>query len=367
MTIEPAAAASQAPYRPAIEIPAPPLLSAVTGLGLRAKASDVHLAPGEPPWLRRGGAFGPTREHPPLTPDATRSILDWVGGSDLSTARTVDGVRWRISTLAAVDGAHIKLRIIPDLPPPFEKLGLSEEVRALSQRTSGLVIAAGATGSGKTTTLASLIALIVTTRQVHLHTIEQPVEYLFEPLTALVSHRELGADLDADTALKTALRSDPDVVLFGEMRDNHDIDMCMKIAMSGHLVLTTMHAINAGAACERLVAGRGEEARSVLSQVLRAIVTQKLVPNRHDLTLRHVAAEVMLMNQTYKQLIKPGGQIDRIEGRLFQDRRSMDVSLANLVHAGKVDETLAANEAINDEHFALAMRRQRPQPGANAA
>ena len=335
--------------------PPPDQLIYLANEAAKVEASDLHLAPGEAPWFRRGGVFAASHDHS-IVPAAFLDVCrSWTGGKDVAFTGRLGDNRWRITAFESVEGWNVKLRFIPAQVPAFETLGLSDEVKALSNRTNGLIITAGGTGSGKTTTLAAIVNEIISSRQVSLLTIEQPVEYLFNPLTALVTHRELGPNLTPKQALTTAMRSDPDVILYGELLDEVDTEMCLRLALSGHLVLTTIHARDSGAVCEKIVADTGEAGRSILAQVLRAVIVQKLVPDRYQPTNVHLAAEVMLVTGPYRAMIRPSGRITGIESKLYNDRRSLDVALAQLVKDDKVSRKDATAEALNDEHFLTAL------------
>ena len=311
-------------------------------------ASDVHIVNGQPPWVRFGSVFEPKRDYGVVTNDEATACAQWANSCvESSIGKTVDGVRWRVTTYPSEDGWVTNFRIIPDVVPPFSELGLNEEVRGLAALRDGLVITAGSTGSGKTTTLAAIIQLIITSRPVRLMTIEDPVEYLHKSSTALVSHRELSEDLDGKTALATAMRADPDVLLFGEMRRPSDMELCLELAASGHLVLTTIHATDSATVCERIASNTGQIGRSMLAQTLKASITQRLIPSKHDPKVRHLAAEVMLVDHTLRNHIRPGGDLSRIEPTLLDDRKGMDIALADLVradHVSSVDALAAAND-----------------------
>ena len=348
---------SPPPLDPAAEEPAPPQLAHIAKAAIEAEAGDVHLSPGQRPWFRIGGLFKEHPDHASAGAEFLERCGRWAGanGGDVSYAGHIGDDRWRITAYQAVDGWNVKLRHIPASVPSFDQLGLPDEIKALSNRTDGLIIAAGGTGSGKTTTIAAIITEIIRSREVHLLTIEEPVEYLYQPLTALVTHRELGPNLTPQVALSTAMRSDPDVILYGELRTPTDTEMCLRLALSGHLVLTTIHARDCGAVCEKIIADTGESGRSILAQVLRAVVVQKLVPDAVVRTKRHLAAEIMLVDGPYRAMMRPGGRITGIETKLFNDRRSLDVVLATMVREGKISRKDAAERSLNDENFLTAL------------
>ena len=344
----------------------PSAIERVLASAAQRGASDIHLAPNQPPWVRHGGEFKPEAGEAPLSAEVVAACGQWAGGTDVSITRVAAQCRWRVTAYTTADGWRVSFRVIPSRPPAFEQLGLPDEVRALAALEDGLIITAGATGSGKTTTLAALIALIVRSRPIHLLTIEEPLEYQYESAVALVTHRELGMDgLKPETALATAMRSDPDIVLFGEMRRPEDFHLCMELASSGHLVLTTLHARDSGTVCERITAATGVGGRSVLAQVLRAIIVQKLVPAAQDPRIRYVAAEVLMMDPSMRSIIRPGGQLTRIESTLTNQRRTLDVALANLVREGKITKAVGEAAALNPAFYASELSGRSPTQGGH--
>ena len=328
------------------DIPFPPVVEEILARAASAGASDVHLASDqERAWIRQGGLFAPEPDDPRTPGHVVEQCALWNGGSEASRTHLLVGSRWRVTSYHSEDGWRVTFRIIPESPADFDLLGLPPFVRGLASYQDGLIITAGATGSGKTTTLASLIDIIVRSRPVHLLTIEDPVEYHYSSITALVTHRELGGNLSPEDAWATAMRADPDVVLYGEMRRPSDIDMCMELASSGHLVFTSIHARDCGTVCERIASATGDSGRSMLAQVLRAVITQKLIPSAQDPRRRYVAAEIMMVDHTYRALIRPSGRLTSIETQLANEQRSMDWALAKLVDEGKVtyDDAMAAS------------------------
>lgn len=323
------------------------------------EASDVHIAAGEPPWQRLGGRFAPMESTHPLTPEEAAACYAWAGGDNRSRARDVHGHRWRVTSFASRDSCRIAFRRIPTTPPLLKTLKLPPEVQSLAALHDGLILTAGPTGSGKTTTLAALIETIVRTRATHLLTIEEPVEYIFESDRALVSQRELGDHLDIKTAMLIAMRADPDVILLGEIRTAEDVHFCLELAASGHLVLSTIHGSDTGTVCERFETAAGDTGRSILAQVLRAIIVQRLLPDARDERRRHLAVEWMLMSPAYRGIIRPGGNLTKLESRLIDQGRSLDNHIAQLVLDGKVQKDVAENAASNPEELARSLSQPR--------
>ena len=314
-------------------------------------ASDLHVVQGIPPRIRHGGVFKPDAGVRKIEEKEMEQIISWAGGNNKCTTQEAVGCRWRVTTYRAVDGWRSSFRLIPSKPPAFKQLGLPEEVASLSGVNHGLIITAGATGSGKTTTLASLISEIVRSKPIHLLTIEEPVEFQYESDVALVTQRELGDELDSQTALEIAMRSDIDVVLFGEIRNPADAELCLELASSGHLVLTTIHANDAGTVCERFESLAGKNGRSVLAQVLKAIITQKLLPSMRNPTTRFVAAEVLMMDNAIRTHIRPRGDLTRISGHLRDTRRGMDVAIAQLIKDEKITRATGLSAALEQKYL----------------
>ena len=333
-------------------MPFPKMLEPILARAATDGASDVHLASDqERAWVRQGGHFAPEPSGTLLPLHTVEQCAKWNGGPEASKTHTIAESRWRVTSYKSEDGWRVAFRIIPESPADFDLLGLPKFVRGLASYRDGLVITAGSTGSGKTTTLASLIDIIVRSRPVHLLTIEDPVEYHYSSITAMVTHRQLGPDLNPADAWATAMRSDPDVVLFGEMRRPSDIEMCMELASSGHLVFTTIHARDCGTVCERVASVAGDPGRSLLAQVLRAVITQKLIPSVQNPRRRHIAAEIMMVDHGYRALIRPGGRLTGIETHLANDQRSMDWALARLVAEGLISHEEGLAAALVPENY----------------
>lgn len=318
---------------------------------LNPAASDVHLRAGAVPWLRQGGLFAEHDICGPVPAGQLRAVSAWVGGYDeTSTVQDHNGRRWRATSFEAVDGPRAVFRRIPESPPRLEALGLPARVRRLSTLNSGLIIAAGATGSGKTTTLAAVVQLICDTRAVSVLTIEDPVEYLFQPRRGMIAQREVKVEAQTQ-ALNTSLRSDPNVVLFGECRVREHFELCLTLAVTGHLVLTSVHAADGASTCERIAAETGRRGRSMLAQSLRAVAAQRLVPDAGDPRRRHAIVELMESSNALRQYIKPGGDMSRIRTRLHDQHDSMDSALLAAVNAGRITLEDARAEAVELEEF----------------
>src|SRR6266487_3860120 len=240
-----------------------PLLQNAVELG----PSDIHLNIGQPPILRRDGSLGPMEGVPPFTEEDLRSVLEVVAAiaphklqafeetGDLDIAyQSEDLPRFRVNAFRQRGAISFAFRVIPKNVPNFEQLALPKGVQRLAEEHRGLILVTGATGSGKTTTLAAMIDYINRSRQQHIVTIEDPIEILHPDHGCIVNQREIGLDTESfGQALRRALRQDPDVILIGELRDAETAQTALQAAESGHLVLSTLHTIDVAETVGRMV------------------------------------------------------------------------------------------------------------------
>jgi twitching motility protein PilT len=357
-----------------------PLLRRAVELG----ASDIHLKVGIPPVLRRDGDLGPLEEYPTLTDRDLETVVEVIGKraperlegfkqtGDLDIAYQDDDLpRFRVNAFRQRGHVSIAFRVIPKNVPTFEALHMPEGIRRLAEEHRGLVLVTGATGSGKTTTLAAIIDHINRSRQQHIVTIEDPIEILHSDQTCIVNQREVGLDTtDFAQALRRALRQDPDVILIGELRDAETAQTALQAAESGHLVLSTMHTVDAAETVGRMVEffpdGKQQMIRSIMAGVLRGIISQRLLPRISG--GRIAAVEVMVTNSRIADLIrenKPESITDAIEEGAFFDMQSFTQALLDLVVSDQVDQEVAANAATNRHDFLVALERALKQKTAN--
>ncbi|HWT23214.1 MAG TPA: type IV pilus twitching motility protein PilT [Solirubrobacteraceae bacterium] len=333
------------------------------------KASDLHITAGSPPMLRVRGALVGIDGMPRLTPTDTREIVyallstsqrqrletDW----QIDFAYSIPGhARFRVNAYFQRGTIGAAFRLIPSETVPIEKLGLPVVVREFARKPRGLVLVTGPTGSGKSTTLASLINEINETRDEHIMTIEDPIEFLHRHKKCIVNQRELGSDAQSFAlALKSALRQDPDVILVGEMRDMETIATALTAAETGHLVFATLHTQDAPQTIDRIIdvfppAQQGQ-VRSQLAIGLQGVVTQTLVPTA-DGQGRAVAAEVLMPTPGVRNLIREGKthQIySLIQTGGSHGMQTMDTSLANLVRAGTITMAVAESRSSNPDEL----------------
>ena len=284
------------------------------------RASDLHITAGVPPMYRIDGAVEPT-VYEVLSPEATAnlaySVLSDEQRKRFETTKELDlsfGVkglsRFRANVFLQRGVVSMVIRQIPYDIIAMEKLGLPTVVREFTLRQKGFVLVTGPTGSGKSTTLASMIDRINTTRQSHIITIEDPIEYIHQNKKCIVNQREVGTDTNAfPTALKYVLRQDPDVILIGEMRDLETIEAALTIAETGHLVFATLHTNSAYEAINRIVdVFPSDQQKQILTQLaftLEGVVTQQLIPRSHGKG-RVMCAEVLVCTPAIKAVIREG-------------------------------------------------------------
>src|SRR5581483_5444715 len=258
-------------------------------------------------------------------------------------------------------------RVIPALIPSFEQLGLPRGVERLADEHRGLILVTGATGSGKTTTLAAMVDHINRGRRAHVVTIEDPIEIVHEDKGCVISQREVGLDTASfGEALRRALRQDPDVILIGELRDAETAQTALQAAESGHLVLSTMHTIDAAETCGRLVEffppEKQQVIRSILAGVLRGVVSQRLLPRIAG--GRVAAVEVMVTTARIADLIRDGRPdeiTDAVAEGEYWDMQTYSQALIRLVLDGLVEREVAANAASNRHDFLIALERAEKQ------
>ncbi len=339
-------------------------------------ASDVHLKVGRPPAVRLDGDITALDEQPlddddlvaalrEVTAPAPQKLDQFEATGDLDLAYRAEGLpRFRVNAFRQRGAISFAFRVIPNEVPTFDKLGLPAGVRRLAEEHRGLVLVTGATGSGKSTTLAAVVDHINSTRKSHVVTIEDPIEMLHPDKQSIVNQREVGLDTESfGQALRRALRQDPDTILIGELRDAETAQTALQAAESGHLVLSTMHTVDAAETLGRLVEffpeAKQQQIRSITAGVLRGVISQRLLPRVGG--GRVAAIEVMVTNARIGDLIRENRSeeiTDAIaEGDFFQ-MQTFQQALIALVMAGQVDLEVAANAASNRHDFLIAVERE---------
>jgi twitching motility protein PilT len=349
-------------------------LNALLRRAVELGASDIHLKLDQPPMLRRDGAIAPLEECPPLndqnllaaletvtrvTPERLKSFHE---SGDLDIAYTAEGLpRFRVNAFRQRGAISFALRVIPREVPSFEQLNLPAGVKRLADEHRGLVLVTGATGSGKTTTLAAMLDYINRTRQSHIVTIEDPIEILHPDRMSIVNQREVGIDTESfGQALRRALRQDPDTILIGELRDAETAQTALQAAESGHLVFSTLHTIDAAESVGRMIEffppAKQQQIRSVLAGVLRGVISQRLLPRIGG--GRVAAVEVMVMNARISDLIRESRTEeihDAVSEGQFFDMQTFEQALIGHVLSGAVEREVAANASTNHHDFLVAL------------
>lgn len=332
-----------------------------------AGASDIHIVAGLPIKLRVDGQIKSLNDQQ-ITHSMAEELAAQLAGEEyakietigeLDIAKTFDcGARTRINIFRQQGSVSCAIRILSDRIPEIEELSLPPVVFDLPSYRSGIVLVTGETGSGKSTTLASVINRINHTRCAHIITVENPIEYIYKPDKCVINQREIGQDTKSYAdALRAILREDPDVILIGEMRDLETIDTALTAAETGHLVFATLHTNSAADSIDRIVnsfsEGRQRQIRMQLSTTLRCVISQQLLPRKSG-SGRIVACEVMVVNNAVANLIREGKtpQIVNAIATGAQDGSIlMDNALKKLVQEGKISRDVALSYAKDKETF----------------
>jgi twitching motility protein PilT len=339
-------------------------------------ASDVHLKAGLPPVFRIKGDLRTVRDVPPLTRevvqnfalgimnDRQRDLFERTWDVDLAYA-TSDGVRYRVNVFQQRGAVGMVMRLIPPDVPPFEKLNLPAAVLALADSERGMVLVTGVTGSGKSTTLAAMVDYINSRRACHILTVEDPVEYAFKDRRSVINQREIGFDtVSFSKALRAALRQDPDVILVGEMRDLETIEIAMLAAETGHLLLSTLHTLDAVETVNRIVSvyppHQQAQARLQLAGIIKGVISQRLVP-RADGKGMVPAVEILVGTARVRELIADPKRTREINEAIATGKDpygmiSFDQSLTDLVRSNTITYEEALAHATNPDDFALFFR-----------
>ena len=320
------------------------------------KATDLHLCVGTRPLMRINSKLVPVPETEIMKPDMMNTIVDMYLDDGqlqrLKDNKTVDMSyskrdlgRFRCNFYLQRGTFALALRTLPLNIPDLQELGLPDVTDKFLEKTKGLLLITGATGSGKSTTLASMIKMINARYNYHITTIEDPVEYLHRHNKSMVTQKEIGSDaLSFSDALRSALREDPDVIMLGEMRDMETISIALTAAETGHLVLSTLHTNGAVKAIDRILdafpTDQQNQVKSQLATVLEGIVSQQLVP-RSDQNGITLASEVMVVTPAVRNLIRDGKhyQINNlIQNGMSHGMRSLERNLAKLVKEDIISE-----------------------------
>ncbi|HKU56769.1 MAG TPA: type IV pilus twitching motility protein PilT [Gaiellaceae bacterium] len=343
-------------------------------------ASDLHITAGSPPVLRVRGHLAPADDFEPFTPEETRDLLYRVLSTEqqkrleidrqLDFSYSVPGVaRFRVNVYFQRDTLAAAFRLVPRMIKSASELGLPEVLRELAMEPRGLVLITGPTGSGKSTTLATMIDEINSTRSHHIVTIEDPIEFLHQHKESVINQREIGSDAKGFAeALRGALRQDPDVILVGEMRDLETISTALTAAETGHLVLATLHTQSAPSTIDRIIdvfpSAQQSQVRMQVAAGLQGVVTQTLLPTA-DGRKRVPALEILLPDDAVRNLIRQGKteQIYSImQTNTGRGMQTMEQCLADLVLRRVISQETAFGVTSRREEFESLLARSGVKP-----
>jgi len=336
---------------------------------LHRRASDLHVTAGQHPVIRVRGRLVQLEDYPVLTTAATREVIYSILTNDqrqrletdwqLDFAYAIPGVaRFRVNAYVQRQAISAAFRLIPQELPSIDDLGLPAVLHDFARKPRGMVLVTGPTGSGKSTSLAGIIDEINRTREEHILTIEDPIEFLHKHKKCIVNQREIGSDAQSfATALKGALRQDPDVILVGEMRDLETIHTALTAAETGHLVFATLHTQDTPQTIDRIIdvfpPEQQQQVRVQLSVALQGIVTQQLLPTL-DGSGRIAACEVLVPTPAIRNLIREGKthQIySSLQTGANMGMQTMDTALAQLVRSGQISAKLAESRSTTPEEL----------------
>ena len=334
---------------------------------IELRASDIHITLGVPVIFRISGKLIPVDEHvlrredcleltKQLLTDREIKVLNEKGEVDCAYALP-NGARFRVNSYKQRGVYSAALRAINDKIPTVQELNLPSVITDLCRKQRGIILVTGPTGSGKSTTLASMIGFMNRNFNHHVLTIEDPIEYLHKHGTCIVNQRQIGKDsLTFSNSLRAALRQDPDVILVGEMRDAETISIALTAAETGHLVLSTLHTIGAAKTIDRITDSfppeQQQQVKAQLSSVIQAVISQQLVQTV-DGKSRVAAIEIMLANSAVRNLIREGKthQIHNIIQTSVADQmQTMDGALVDHYRRGIIDKTNLYRYAVDAEY-----------------
>ena len=351
-------------------------LTSILNIAVKAKASDVHLKAGVPPILRIHGNLVPVKNHDRLVPDeisktAMRIMHDVQKEAfkelhQLDMAYSIPGLgRFRVNVFQQRGAVGIVFRVIPIKIQSYEELNLPPVLEKIGAELRGLVLVTGVTGSGKSTTLASIMNHINNNRSGHIISIEDPIEFLHKDKRCIINQREIGVDAsDFSSSLRGALRQDPDIIMVGEMRDLETVEIALMAAETGHLVLSTLHTIDAMETVNRIVSVfppyQQKQIRIQLAGIIKAIISQRLIPTK-DGKGRVPAIEVMVSTSRIRECIedkeKTKDILDAVaKGFTTYGMQTFDQSILELLKKGLISYDEAMSQASNPADFDLQVK-----------
>ncbi|HLG18795.1 MAG TPA: type IV pilus twitching motility protein PilT [Bdellovibrionota bacterium] len=345
-------------------------------IAMKGNASDIHLKAGLPPMFRIDGALVPLKDARRFSPEEVAKIAFSIMNNfqrekfkeynEIDMAYGVPGLgRFRVNVFQQRGTVGLVFRVIPFKISSLEELNLPKVIEKVAMERRGLVLVTGTTGSGKSTTLAAMIDFVNARRTAHIITIEDPIEFLIRDKRCIINQREVGVDtISFNQALRSALRQDPDVILVGEMRDLETIETALTAAETGHLVMSTVHTIDAGETVTRIVAAfppyQQKQVRLQLASVVRGIVSQRLVP-RIDGKGRVPACEILVTTARVRELIENEERTKELHEAITQGftsygMQTFDQSLMSLLNQKLISYEEALRQSSNPDDFALRVK-----------
>jgi twitching motility protein PilT len=359
----------------ALELSKEPEACKLFRMVMKMQSSDLHLKVGQPPMMRLRGDIRRTEMRPlthedmerlmyPLLTPKLRKILDDEGGVDFSYVIGQDECRFRVSLFRQRGRLSLVARRVNTSIPTFEKLGLPPVIERLCKFDEGLVILAGVTGSGKSTTIASMLDYVNARESLHILTVEDPIEFVFTDKMSYINQREIGLDSrDWHKALKDAVRQDPDVILIGELRDIETFEAAVHAAETGHLVFGTIHASSAATTINRIMdlfpPEKHPAIRQALANNLKAVVAQKLVKSIKPGTSRLPTNEIMIVNAMIRELISRGEDKkipDAIRIGYLEGMVDFNENLRQLAERGDIEKSVALEVSPNPDQLKMMLK-----------
>jgi twitching motility protein PilT len=352
-----------------------PMVNKLFRMTMALQASDLHIKVGQPPMMRLRGDIRRTELRPltqedmekmlfPILTPKQRKILDEEGGVDFSYVIGNDECRFRVSLFRQRGRLSLVARRVNTIIPSFDKLGLPPIIEKLCKFSEGLVILAGVTGSGKSTTIASMLDFINASEALHILTVEDPIEFVFTDKMSYINQREIGLDSkDWHKALKDAVRQDPDIILVGELRDVETFEAAVHAAETGHLVFGTIHASSSGTTINRIMdlfpPEKHPAIRAALANNLKAVVAQKLVKSIKPGTSRLPTNEVMIVNPMIRELISRGEDKkipDAIRIGYNEGMMDFNENLRLLCERNDIEKSVALEMSPNPDQLKMALK-----------
>ena len=344
---------------------------------VKLEGSDLHLKVGQPPYVRVAGTLRPLKREPitdqemkdlcfPLLDERNLRIYQADGGTDFAHMLEVDGATWRFRVNLMTQMGHVGLvaRRVNNHIPDFEGLHLPASIEELCKFDQGLVLVAGVTGSGKSTTIASMLNWINDNYRKHILTLEDPIEFLFQESKCLINQREIGIDVkNFELGMKHAVREDPDIILVGEMRDRETFQTAIHAAETGHLVFGTIHSSNASSTIGRILDLFPQDMhiglRNTLTANLKAVIAQKLLPTIVPKIARVPSVEIMIMNSMICKLIleeEDEKLADAIRLGGGDNMQDFNMSLKDLIDKELVAQDVAMEVSPNKQQLKMILK-----------